>query len=86
MREIADGTFDCAACLQGVPHTDDWRETGAVQRGRNPMNASNDPKAELGKEPAVAVRQSDRALHFTPQNDQLMSERRILCLKPALRL
>ena len=28
----------------------------------------------------------DPARHLTPQNDQLMSERRILCLKPALRL
>lgn len=39
-REIADGTFDCAACLQGVQHTDDWRETGAemlrvMKSGRN---------------------------------------------------
>ena len=25
-------------------------------------------------------------LHLTPQDDQLMSERRIFCLKPALRL
>ncbi len=28
-RDIADGAFDCVACLQGVQHTDDWRETGA---------------------------------------------------------
>ena len=39
-RNIADGTFDCAACLQGVQHTDDWRETGAemlrvMKSGRN---------------------------------------------------
>ena len=27
-----------------------------------------------------------RAIHLTPQDDQLMSERCILCLKPALRL
>ena len=32
------------------------------------------------------VRQPDSALHLTPQNDQLMSENRILCLKSALRL
>jgi hypothetical protein len=31
-------------------------------------------------------RQPDPTLHVTPQNDQLMSERRILCLKPAFRL
>jgi len=40
MRDIADGTFDCAACLQGVQHTDDWRENGAemlrvMKSGRN---------------------------------------------------
>jgi ubiquinone/menaquinone biosynthesis C-methylase UbiE len=39
-RDIADGSFDCAACLQGVQHTDDWRETGAemlrvMKGGRN---------------------------------------------------
>jgi hypothetical protein len=39
-RDIPDGYFDCATCLQGVQHTDDWRETGAemlrtMKRGRN---------------------------------------------------
>jgi ubiquinone/menaquinone biosynthesis C-methylase UbiE len=39
-RDIPDGHFDCATCLQGVQHTDDWRETGAemlrtMKRGRN---------------------------------------------------
>ena len=39
-REIPDTTFDCAACLQGVQHTDDWRETGVeilrvMKGGRN---------------------------------------------------
>lgn len=39
-NEFADGTFDCAVCLQGVQHTDDWRETGAemlrvMKPGRN---------------------------------------------------
>jgi len=39
-RDIEDGAFDCAVCLQGVQHTDDWRETGAellrvMKSGRN---------------------------------------------------
>jgi len=44
------------------------------------------PAIQLDKEPAIIVRQPDSALHLTSQNDQLMSERYILCLKPALRL
>lgn len=39
-KDIPDGTFDCAVCLQGVQHTDDWTETGAemlrvMKSGRN---------------------------------------------------
>ncbi len=39
-RDLPDEYFDCATCLQGVQHTDDWRETGAemlrtMKRGRN---------------------------------------------------
>jgi hypothetical protein len=40
----------------------------------------------LDKEPAVVAREPNAAVHLTPQNDQLMSENRILCLKSALRL
>jgi hypothetical protein len=40
----------------------------------------------LHEEPAVAVSRLDAAPHPPPQDDQLMSEHRILCLKPALRL
>jgi hypothetical protein len=36
--------------------------------------------------PAIVIRQPNPTMNFTPQNDQLMSERRILCLKPTLRL
>ena len=35
---------------------------------------------QLDQEPAIVVREPDPALQLTPQNDQLMSERRILCL------
>jgi hypothetical protein len=38
------------------------------------------------KETAIAVRETGPTLNPTPQDDQLMSERRILCLKSALRL
>ena len=39
-RDIADKSFDCAVCLQGVQHADDWREAGAemlrvMKGGRN---------------------------------------------------
>jgi len=44
------------------------------------------PSIQLDKEHAIVVRKPGPALHLTPQNDQLMSERRILCFKPALRL
>jgi hypothetical protein len=44
------------------------------------------PSIQLDKEPAIAVREPGPPLNLTPQNDQLMSERRILCFKPALRL
>jgi hypothetical protein len=40
----------------------------------------------LDKEPAIVVCEPDPALHLTPQNDQLMSERRVLGFKSALRL
>jgi hypothetical protein len=45
-----------------------------------------EPAVQLDQEPAVVVPQPDPALNLTPQYDQLTSESRILCLKPALRL
>jgi hypothetical protein len=45
-----------------------------------------EPSIQLDKKPAVVVPQPDPALNLTPQPDQLTSERRILCLKSALRL
>jgi hypothetical protein len=41
---------------------------------------------ELNEEPAVVLRDTSPALQLTPQDDQLMSERGILNLKPDLRL
>ena len=43
------------------------------------------PTIQQDKEQAIVVREPNAAVHFTPQNDQLMSERRVLSLKPALR-
>jgi hypothetical protein len=40
----------------------------------------------LDQEPAIVACEPNPALHVTPQNEQLMSERCILCLKLALRL
>ena len=38
------------------------------------------------KSAEIAVRKPDSAVHLAPQHDQLISERRILGFKPALRL
>ena len=53
---------------------------------REDLQDRRKPSIQLDKEPAIAVREPDLALHLTPQNDQLMSECHVLCLKPALRL
>ena len=45
-----------------------------------------EPSVELDKEPTVGVRQPGPTLHLAPQNNQLLSERRILRVKSALRL
>src|SRR5258708_15900503 len=54
----------------------------------NPHNLQDrrKPSIHLEEEPAIIVREPGPAGHLTPQNDQLMSERSILRLKPALRL
>ncbi|MGA7389554.1 MAG: hypothetical protein WBW99_16735 [Pseudolabrys sp.] len=44
------------------------------------------PAIQVDQKPTVSVREPNAAGHLAPQNDQLMSERRILCLKSALRL
>jgi hypothetical protein len=44
------------------------------------------PSIKLDQKPAVVVRQPYPALHLTPENVQLMSENRVLCLKSDLRL
>src|SRR6202043_2595653 len=44
------------------------------------------PSIHLDEEPAVVVGRLSSTPHPAPQDDQLMSEHRILRLKPALRL
>src|SRR3954453_3929459 len=41
---------------------------------------------KLDKEPAIAVCESNTATQLAPQNNQLMSKRRVLSFKPQLRL
>jgi hypothetical protein len=41
---------------------------------------------QLNEEPAIIAREPDATMQLTPQDNQLMSERRILCFKSALRL
>jgi hypothetical protein len=53
---------------------------------RDGLQDRGKPSIHLDEEQAIAVRQPDATAHFTPQHDQLMSERRVLCLKSALRL
>ena len=45
-----------------------------------------EPAIEMDEEPPIAVRKLGPPLQLASQDDQLMSERRILRLKPALRL
>ena len=53
---------------------------------RENLQDRREPSIQLDKEPAIAVREPDPPLHLTLQDDQLMSERRILCFKSILRL
>src|ERR1019366_1935482 len=45
---------------------------------REDLQNRRKPSIQLDQEPAVVIRQLDAALHLAPQNDQLMSKRRIL--------
>jgi hypothetical protein len=45
-----------------------------------------EPSIQLDQEQAIAVREVDTTTHLPLHYDQLMSERRVLCLKSALRL
>ena len=45
-----------------------------------------EPSIQLDQEHAIPVRELDTTAHLPAQHDQLTSERRVLCLKSALRL
>jgi hypothetical protein len=53
---------------------------------RENLQDRREPSIHLDKEPAVIICEPSPAFQLTPQDDQLMSENRILRLKPALRL
>ena len=53
---------------------------------REDLQDRREPSIQLDKESAIVLREPRPAAHLTPQNDQLMPERHVLCLKPALRL
>ena len=45
---------------------------------RDNLQNRRKPAIQLDKKPAIAVREPNAAVHLTPQNGQLMSERRVL--------
>jgi hypothetical protein len=53
---------------------------------RQDLQSGWKPSIQRDKEPAITVGEPNPAAQFTPQNNQLMSECRILCFKPTLRL
>jgi hypothetical protein len=53
---------------------------------RNDLQDQQKPSKHLDEEPAIVVRKTSAALQLTPQDQELMSERGILSLKPDLRL
>jgi hypothetical protein len=56
------------------------------RRGPPNLKDRREPAIKLDKEPAIAVCESNTATQLAPQNNQLMSKRRILSFKPQLRL
>jgi hypothetical protein len=49
---------------------------------RENLQDRREPSIQLDQEPAITVREPDPPLHLAPQDDQLMSQRCIFCLKP----
>ncbi len=53
---------------------------------RDGVEDRREPSIQLDEEPAIAVREPDPATQLALQYDQLMSQYRVLGLKPGLRL
>ena len=53
---------------------------------RDDVEDRGKPSILLDEEPVIAVREPHAAAHLALQHDQLLSERRVLGFKPALRL
>src|SRR5260370_31434882 len=53
---------------------------------RDDLQDRRKPTIELDEEPAIVFCEPSPAFQLTPKDDQLMSENRIIRLKPALRL
>jgi hypothetical protein len=64
----------------------DANARGSQVDDREDLQNRRKPSIQQDKEPAIVIRQQDPSPHLPPQDDQLMSERRILCFKPTLRL
>jgi hypothetical protein len=58
----------------------------AMAQHRKREQSLKKPSIQHGQEQAIAVRELDATAHPPLQHDQLMSERRVLCFKSALRL
>ena len=52
---------------------------------RHCLQDRREPAIKLDEEQPIAVRELDATAHLALQNDQLLSERGILCFKPELR-
>jgi ubiquinone/menaquinone biosynthesis C-methylase UbiE len=70
--DVPDAAFDCVACLQGVQHSDNWRETGAellrvMKSGRNIV------LAEIAYSPETRMK-IELDLHIQYVFDKLLSK------------
>jgi hypothetical protein len=53
---------------------------------RDDLQHRRKPSIQLDEDQAIAVSKADTTRHLSPQHNQLISERGVLCFKLALRL